>query len=276
MHVRLWGTRGSISSAGAHTIRYGGETSSVEVRSDNGDVLLLDAGTGIRDLGLKLVGKVDRIDVLLTHLHMDHIVGLGFFPQLYAEDVDAHIWGPRSSRDSLDKRLTRYLSPPLFPAILRDLKRVHIHELAKDTIQIGPFEVQSEFVLHPQPTLGYRISADGKSIAYMSDHEPALGGLEIPGDPAWVSGYNLAKGVDLLLHDAQYLTHEYPNYVGWGHSTIDQAVAFAELAGVKQLCTFHHDPTHPDSLLEAEAERIRAQHHPFEFHTGSEGEVYKV
>lgn len=276
MYVRLWGTRGSISSAGVHTVRFGGETSSVEVRSDDGDLLILDGGSGIRDLGRALIGEVKRVDVLLTHLHMDHIVGLGFFPQLHDPDIEVHIWGPHSATDSLERRLTRYLSPPLFPVILRDLKGVHIHELGTESVQIGPFEVQSDYILHPQSTLGYRITANGKSLTYMSDHEPALGGLEIPEDPTWVSGYNLAKGVDLLLHDAQYLTHEYPNFVGWGHSTIDQAVAFAELAGVKQLVTFHHDPSHPDALLEAEAERIRAEHHPFTFHTGSEGEVYKV
>lgn len=275
MHVRLWGTRGSIK-AGAHTVRFGGETSSVEVRSDDGDVLILDAGTGVRELGLKLVGEVDRVDILLSHLHMDHIVGLGFFPQLHDPEIEVHIWGPRSASESLTRRLTRYLSPPLFPVALRELKQVHLHELGADSVQIGPFEVTSDFILHPQATLGYRVSADGKSLAYMSDHEPALGGLELPGDPNWVSGYSLAKGVDLLLHDAQYLTSEYPKFVGWGHSTIDQAVAFAEMAGVKQLVTFHHDPSHPDVLLEAEAERIRSEHHPFKFHTGSEGEVYKV
>ncbi len=277
MRVKLWGARGSISSAGHSTVRFGGETSSAEVRDDNNALLVLDAGSGIRGLGTEILGQVDRVDVLLTHLHMDHIVGLGFFPQLHDENVEVHIWGPRSISAPLERRLTRYLSPPLFPVVLRDLEdHVHVHELSAETTQIGPFRVESDYVMHPQTTLGFRITADGRSLAYLSDHEPALGGLEVPADPTWVSGYGLAKDVDLLLHDAQYLADEYPQYVGWGHSTIDQTVAFAELAGVRKLCTIHHDPGHPDEVLEAEADRIRAEHHPFEFFTGSEGEVYEV
>jgi ribonuclease BN (tRNA processing enzyme) len=276
MHVRLWGTRGSISSAGAHTVRFGGETSSVEVRSNDGALLLLDAGSGIRGLGAAIADEFDRVDVLLTHLHMDHIVGLGFFPQLHDPEVEVHIWGPRSIAMTLERRLTRYLSPPLFPVVLRDLERVHLHELSAETVEIGPFEVRSDYISHPQATLGYRVTADGRSLAYMPDHEPALGNRHIPSDPKWTSGYSLAQGVDLLLHDAQYLADEYDEHIGWGHSTIDQTVEFAEMTGVGRLCTVHHDPGHSDELLEAEARRIRSEHHPFDFVTGSEGEQHEV
>ena len=277
MRLRLWGTRGSISSASRHTVRFGGETSSVEVRSDDGELLLLDAGSGIRGLGNALLGDVSRVDVLLTHLHMDHIVGLGFFPQLHDPEVEVHIWGPRSISMPLERGLTRYLSPPLFPILLRDLEQhVHLHELGAETVEIGPFRVEADYILHPQSTLGYRVTADGRSLAYMPDHEPALGGLELPDDPKWTSGYGLAKGADLLVHDAQYLTDEYPQYIGWGHSTIDQAVAFAQAAQVGRLCTFHHDPSHSDALLEAEAHRVRTEHHSFDFVTGSEGAEYEV
>ena len=276
MRVRLWGTRGSISSAGAETVRFGGETSSAEVRSDGGAILLLDAGSGIRPLGAALGREFDRVDVLLTHLHMDHIEGLGFLQQMFDPAVEVHLWGPRAVARSLAHGLTRYLSPPLFPVMLRDLPRVFVHELASETVQIGPFEVQSDYICHPQSTLGYRVSADGRSLAYMPDHELALGRDGLEEDPGWISGYGLARGVDLLLHDAQYLPEEYAVRVGWGHSTIPQTVAFATMAGVGRLCTIHHDPGHSDELLEEQADLVRASRPPFEFVTGSEGAEYEV
>ena len=251
MRISLWGTRGSLPNAGPETVRYGGNTACVEVRGKAGSLLILDAGTGIRRMGAQLDPKIARIDVLLTHLHMDHIQGLGFFDPLYQPGLDVHVWGPASTTLDLRERLARYLSPPLFPVRLRELPcSLTLHDVPLGKFEIGEFEIVASLVCHPGPTVGYRITEDGQSIAFLPDHEPALGVHEFPGPPEWTSGFSLAEGVALLIHDAQYSDSEYLEHVGWGHSSISQAVRFGVATGVGQLVTFHHDPAHDDSTLD--------------------------
>jgi ribonuclease BN (tRNA processing enzyme) len=252
MKVTPYGVRGSLAAPGLATARYGGNTSCVRVTGPDGTVLALDAGTGIRTLALELPSGLRRVDVLLTHLHMDHIIGLGFFGPLYNPEMEVHIWGPASATLSLEARLRRYLAPPLFPVLLRDLPcRLELHHTGRGRFSIGAFKVQAARVCHPGPTVGYRIETEHGSLAYLPDHEPALGARGFPFDAEWTSGFDLAQGVDLLLHDAQYTREEYPRHVGWGHSTMHDALAFARLAGVKHLVPFHHDPGRDDAGLEA-------------------------
>ena len=252
MKVTLWGTRGSLASAGPETVRYGGNTACLEVRADDGRLLVLDAGSGIRRLGASVGAGEHRIDVLLTHLHMDHIQGLGFFAPLFVGSSQVHIWGPPSITADLRSRLTRYLSPPLFPVRVRDLgSRLILHDAPSRPTAIGPFDVEAALVIHPGPTIGYRISEGSRRLAYIPDHEPALGAQRFPISSRWTSGYDLAVGVDLLIHDAQYTADEYAAKVGWGHSSIDHVLAFAELAGVGTLVPFHHDPAHDDDTLDS-------------------------
>ena len=276
--MTIWGSRGSVASPGPDTIRYGGNTSCVEVRGDDGTLLALDAGTGIRRLGAAIPDDVRRVDVLLTHLHMDHIQGLGFFAPLRRPGAEVHIWGPIGNGPSLRARLGRYLSPPLFPVHLRELQSaLYIHELPNShaTIDIGEFQVSAAVICHPDPTIGYRIASGSHAIAYLPDHEPALGlrSFTLPGE--WVSGYSLARDVDLLIHDAQYTDDEYDERIGWGHSSIRQAFEFARLAGAHRLAPFHHDPTHDDDtldrLISAEQE---STDWPFAVESGAEGATY--
>jgi phosphoribosyl 1,2-cyclic phosphodiesterase len=250
--VTLWGTRGSLAAPGPETNRYGGNTSCVEVQADDGTRLVLDAGTGIRRLGEAMDRDTKRVDLLLTHLHMDHIQGLGFFDPLFWEGLEVHLWGPPSTTLDLRARLGRYLSPPLFPVHLRDLPcRLTLHDVvALGRFSIGPFEVTASLVCHPGPTVGYRIECDGASVVYLPDHEPALGVRHFPEESDWTSGMALARGADLLIHDAQYSNGEYRQHVGWGHSTLEHAAAFASAAGVKTLVPFHHDPAHSDEILD--------------------------
>ena len=219
VNVVLRGVRGSLPSPRPETARYGGNTSCVEVRAVPGCVTVLDAGTGIRAVDGKSA-ELARVDVLLSHLHMDHILGLGFFRPLYQPGLEVHLWGPPSATQSLHARLTRYLSPPLFPVRLRDLPcRLELHDAPRGPFELPGLEVTADLVCHPGPTLGYRLEDDrGGVLAYMSDHEPALGGGELGGSPEWTSGYDLARGADVLIHDAQYTDEEYPAHVGWGHS----------------------------------------------------------
>lgn len=252
MKVCIWGTRGSLASASPDTVRYGGNTSCVEVCGEDGTRLVLDAGTGIRGLGATFGSGPGRVDVLLTHLHMDHIQGLGFFKPLQDPEMEVHIWGPASTTLTLRARLARYLSPPLFPVRLRELPcQLVLHEVPARRVRVGGFVITAELVCHPGPTVGYRISEGRRKLVYLPDHEPALATQPFPGTPEWTSGYSLARGADLLIHDAQYTAEEYPAHLGWGHSSIPQVVDFARLVGARRLMPFHHDPTHDDTMLDA-------------------------
>jgi phosphoribosyl 1,2-cyclic phosphodiesterase len=258
--VKLWGTRGSVASAGPQTARYGGNTACVEVRGEDGTLVVLDAGTGIQRLGNELEGDVHRIDILLTHLHMDHIQGLGFFAPIFRKGCEIHVWGPPSPTLHLRARLTRYLSPPLFPIRLRDLRaNFEFHDAPLDSFAIGPLTIQADEVIHPGATLGFRISENGRSMTYLSDHEPALATANGDPGPEWVSGLSLAREADVLIHDAQYTQPERDERMGWGHSSVPEAIAFAHAAQARQLVLFHHDPARTDhqmDLLLAEAEHL--------------------
>lgn len=253
MHAGIWGCRGSLASPGPETVRYGGNTSCVEVRLDDDTLIILDAGTGIRPLGIALRKELPRtIHVFLTHLHLDHLEGLGFFGPLWESNVDLHIWGPPSPLRSLDRRISRYLSPPLFPIHLQDIPaHPTFHDVPDEDWKISGALIRARPVSHRGPTVGYRISENGTSLAYIPDHEPALGVDLRSVEPEWVSGHAVAQGADLMFHDSQYTEEEYLQRVGWGHSSVMHVVTFAEMCQVRQLVMFHHDPLHTDDQLEA-------------------------
>ncbi len=273
MKVRLWGTRGSLASPGADTVRYGGNTSCVSIEGTEGTWLVLDAGTGIRNLGRELPLNLKRVDILLTHLHMDHLQGLPFFTPLRNPDIETHIWGPASTMLSLKARLQRYVSPPLFPVSVRDLSPLlHFHELSIDMFEIGEFQIVAQLVIHPNPTVGYRIVKKGKVVTYLPDHEPMLGTRTFPRNPEWTSGFALASGTDLLIHDTQYTPEEYRARVGFGHSNMVQAFEFAALADVKHFVPFHHDPAHSDDQLDRMiSNAVREVDPSFDVTPGQEG-----
>ena len=256
MRVTVWGSRGSIASAGPETLRYGGNTACLTVEDGSDVVIVLDAGTGLRRAGLALAGDGRVVHLMLTHLHMDHIQGLGFFRPLFEPGREIHIWGPPSATENLRARLTRYLSPPLFPVRLRDLpSSVELHDVPS-AWGIGAFDVTAATVIHPGPTVGYRLTAAERTVAYLPDHEPALGGrLE---DAEWTSGHDLAAGSDLLIHDAQYTSDEYGQRVGWGHSAVDHAASLADLADADRLVLFHHEPDHDDKTIDRMVEAARS------------------
>jgi phosphoribosyl 1,2-cyclic phosphodiesterase len=253
MRVVVWGCRGSVPTPGPLTVRCGGNTSCVEISLDDGSVLVLDAGTGIRPLGVELVRSPPvEVHVLLTHLHLDHLQGLGFFRPLFTPGADIHIWGPASPVQNLSERIAMYLSPPLFPVHLDDVpSRLSFHDAPEHGATIGSATVTAGKVTHQGPTVGYRIEEHGRALVYLPDHEPSLG-TELRGLPAaWMSGHGIASGADVLLHDAQYRDDEYGDHVGWGHSSIGDAMQFAYKSEVAQVVLFHHDPYHTDGELDA-------------------------
>ncbi len=277
MRVCLWGTRGSVASAGPETVEYGGNTACAEVEGRDGTIVILDAGTGVRRVGATY-DEPRRLDILLTHLHMDHIQGLGFFGPFFEKDFEIHVWGPPSATFDLRTRLTRYLSPPLFPVRLRDVAaRLELHDAPMGEFEIGGLRVSSQMVIHPGPTVGYRITDGVSTMAYMPDHEPALSTEGHTPTPEWTSGHDLAANVDLLLHDAQYTADEYESRMGWGHSRIEDAVGLAQMAGARRLVTFHHDPAHDDAFLDAMLAGARATAGTaLEVLPGREGGIFSI
>jgi phosphoribosyl 1,2-cyclic phosphodiesterase len=249
--VKLWGTRGSIPSPGEDTVRYGGNTSCVGVTLSDGSLLALDAGSGIRNLGLHLDDEPRRLHILLTHLHLDHIQGLVFFAPAFRPQTELVIWGPSSPEASLRDRIARYISAPLSPVEVRELPcDVSFRHCPEAEWEIGPARIRAASVAHRGPTLGYRIDDAGSSLAYIPDHEPALGADlgHLPED--WISGFELARDATMLIHDGQYSDQEYPDHLGWGHSALGDTLRFAQRTGAQRTVLFHHDPSHSDAYLD--------------------------
>jgi phosphoribosyl 1,2-cyclic phosphodiesterase len=255
MIATIRGARGSVATPGPATVRYGGNTSCVELLLADGTKVVLDAGTGIRELGLRLAA--DRppapIHLLLTHLHLDHVAGLPFFAPLWDATAELHIWGLRPPHESLEDAIARFMSPPLFPVSISEVPaRITFHDLPDGVWTLGSAEVSAAPVRHRGPTVGYRVEEGGRSLVYIPDHEPYAG-------PELLSGFRLARDASILLHDAQHFESEYPAHSGWGHSSVAHAVAFARRARARRLVLFHHDPLHSDEdleLLEARAAEL--------------------
>jgi phosphoribosyl 1,2-cyclic phosphodiesterase len=252
VRVTIWGCRGSVATPGAETVRYGGNTSCVELVLDDGTVIVLDAGTGIRPLGQDLLARgVDRVQLLLTHLHLDHLEGLRFFDPMFVPGMTVDIWGPPSPVSSLEQRIARSFSPPLFPIDLRAVPAdVTFRDVPREPWTLGGATVTGMLVLHPGPTLGFRIDTADASFAYLPDHEPALAGGIGERSTDWVSGGAVAADADVLFHDAQYSEDEYADRLGWGHSSVADAVSYAGAVGARRLVLFHHEPLHDDAELD--------------------------
>jgi phosphoribosyl 1,2-cyclic phosphodiesterase len=255
VRVRVWGCRGSVPAPGPATARYGGNTTCVEVTLSDGSTVILDAGTGIRALGLALPRTFDRpVHILLTHLHLDHIQGLMFFAPAFHPDTELVIWGPAAPASGgvpLEHRIARYISAPLTPVEVRELPcSVRFREADPHQWTIGPAMVECAAVTHRGPTLGYRITDGPSTLCFLPDHEPGLGTPLDRLEDEWISGLGLARGADLLIHDCQYTDDEYEGHLGWGHAPVADAVQFGLRSGARRMLLFHHDPLHDDAFLD--------------------------
>jgi len=243
MRAKIWGCRGSLATPGEATVRYGGNTSCVELHAPGGGLVILDAGTGIRALGHKVHANGARdADLLLTHLHLDHVEGLGFFEPLFDPEFTLRVWGPRPDGGPLQQQLSVYLSPPFFPMPFDEIPAtIEFTEVERDRWTIAGMTVTTAPVHHRGPTVGYRLEEGARSMAFIPDNEPGL-------DPE--SGLELAGGAEVLFHDAQYTEEEYKTRVGWGHTSLPDYARYVTAAAPGRAVMFHHDPEHSDWQLE--------------------------
>jgi len=255
--VRFWGVRGSIAVPGHGTARYGGNTSCVEVRCDD-KLFILDAGTGIRGLGgaLLATGAPVEADMLFTHTHIDHVCGIPFFAPFYLPGNRFHLWlGGLSRGWGIEQALRQIMQAPMFPVAL-DIFKAELmfndFHSGDDIVTESGFVVGTAPLNHPGGATGYRIEHDGRTMAYITDteHRPPHRDQNI---------VKLVKGVDLMVYDATYTDEEFPRYVGWGHSTWQEAIRLADAAEVKQLALFHHDPGHDDDFMDKVKEKAERE-----------------
>ena len=264
--LRFWGTRGSVATPGQGTVRYGGNTACVEVRHGS-RLLVVDAGTGIRLLGNCLEQESLReLDLLISHPHMDHLGGFPFFRPAYLGDFHLNIYLGDASCNGNGKLAVaepflKLMEAPHFPVIFRDLPAdIHFHHLAPE-MRLGEMTVRTHRMNHPGGCFAFRLEYRGKSVVYMSDHEPwskALGPTpeNLNLDRA---ALDFIRGADLVIREAQYTNEEYPSRRGWGHGTFEDAVSDALEADVRSLAVFHHDPDHDDAFLDCQLAAIRRQ-----------------
>jgi len=270
MRVHFWGTRGSIATPGASTVRFGGNTLCVELVTNAGQRVILDCGTGVRLLGIEMMKapRPLRATILLGHTHWDHIQGFPFFAPLFIAGNEFTICAPEGVGASLADVLAGQMEFTYFPVKLDELPgRIAYRDLSEGTHEIDGVRVMTQYLNHPAICLGYRIEADGVSIVYLTDHEPFSDTLwRADSEPGKVESIlhpgdrrhaEFMRGADLVIHDSQYTPREYPAKKNWGHSTYEYAVELAATVGVKQLALIHHDPLHDDEmLLEIERQAI--------------------
>ncbi len=258
MLARFWGVRGSIPTPTSANQKYGGNTTCLEVRTSSGQLIIFDAGSGIRALGRRLIQETPegghRIVIFMTHYHWDHIQGFPFFEPMYAPQNFVYLHGFKTPDVSVERAMGEQMANPFFPVGIEMMRATrNFYTIGEETLQIGDALVTSRFLNHPQGCLGYRVEEGGRVLVFATDNEhgDAHGDRNIR---------VLAENADVLIYDAQYTPEEYKNgKAGWGHSTWEEGVRIAQEVGVKGLVLFHHDPDHDDFTVDSILQEARRQ-----------------
>jgi phosphoribosyl 1,2-cyclic phosphodiesterase len=261
MYIKFWGARGSIPVSGPQFIKYGGDTSCVEIRTKNDEVIIVDTGTGIRGLGNKLIAeKKKRIHIIFTHAHWDHIIGFPFFKPLYMSGTRIVLAGCSDSQEAIKNILSDVMEPPFFPVKLSELKStVHFAGTCQESITIDSITILPINLNHPNNAIGYKFVEDNKSFVYLTDNEIGFtvpGSKELafrhPGSMDYPDYVRFSRAADLLVHDAEYTHDEYhKNRISWGHSCSRDVIDLAIDAGVKRLGLCHLNQDRSDSEVDA-------------------------
>ncbi len=251
MFIKCWGSRGSIPVSGEQYLKYGGDTTCIQVVANSGETVIIDAGTGIRQLGATL-DPVDTCYLLLTHAHWDHVAGFPFFKPLFNSNKVVEIQNTTFSSQPVKEIFKTLMSPPLFPITQEDLKAdIRFREDFTGSFSIGSLKIDSIPLSHPNGALGFRLTEGNKRFVFLTDNEL---GLDHPGSASFDDFISFAKDADLMFHDAEFTPDEYPQRIGWGHSTYTEALELAMKAGVKRLGLFHLNQDRTDK----EMDRIQA------------------
>jgi phosphoribosyl 1,2-cyclic phosphodiesterase len=255
--IKFWGVRGSIPTPGPQTVKFGGNTACVEIRAD-GQLIILDAGSGLRPLGMALNSEFrDRpqeLTILITHTHWDHIQGFPFFGPAYQGQNKIRVFGHEGARRGLHEALKGQMESPYFPVALSELPgRIVFAELKETAFNVGPVRFTVCRTNHPGACYGYRLETSRGSICYIPDHEIPAGG----GTPENAAVAAMLQDADVAILDSQYTVEEYREHVGWGHGCMDEVVRLARETRVKRLYLFHHDPSHDDDFLDKMLQRAR-------------------
>lgn len=249
MLIRCWGARGSVPVSGKEYVRYGGDTTCLEVVSRDGKTAIVDAGNGIRRLGNKLLKEGHRsFHIFFTHAHWDHILGFPFFSPIYLSDSIITVYGSRSIHGNMESHLEATMKPPYFPVPYKIIKgRVVLKDLSGDPMQFGSMNISTIHLNHPNMGLGYKFEEDGKKFVFLTDNEL---GYKHPGGLEFEDYVRFCREADVLFHDAEYKDLEYEKTRGWGHSTFSKAVELGIAAEVKKLGLFHHNQGRTDGQMD--------------------------
>jgi phosphoribosyl 1,2-cyclic phosphodiesterase len=272
MFVKIYGCRGSIPVANRTTHKYGGNTTCLYVESRAGDAIIIDAGSGIRELGGYLVqNRKAVLHLILTHYHWDHLQGFPFFVPVYLKSTKINIYGAHKEASPKDA-LSYQMSFPYFPTItLANLPAQFKYRELKKVLNIGPVRIQTMEMNHPNYTKGLRFTEGGKSLVFMTDNE-----LFYPKNKAkYRSFVNFARGAEVLIHDAAYSDEIYPKKIGWGHSTYSQVMQLANDSGVKHVVFTHHDPPTSDAFISDIVKMYRKAHPRFNIEAAADGKTFK-
>lgn len=256
MIVRCWGARGSIPVSGSEYLRFGGSTTCLEIETADGQTVIVDAGSGIRRLGHQLLAKgKKRYHLLITHVHLDHVLGLPFFRPVYDREATLDVYGCPFARHSIRDLLAETLRAPTFPVELQMFKaRMSFHSLDMRPFSIGSMTVRPVYLSHPNMGVGYRFDEAGKAMVFLTDNEL---GYQHPGGLQFDSYVEACADADLLIHDAEFTPEEYPQRRGWGHSVFTDALRLAVEARAKAFGLFHHNQDRADHALEQIVEECR-------------------